>query len=91
MPRKTLRITGAPPTKFSKLYKLPEIPWGTKADADFVSTEPAVMPDGKRPDLSKETHFNDGGMGFLRQMGFVGTDEQVIARAGLPRTPRTLA
>jgi len=68
VPRKTLRITGAPPTKFSKLYKLPEIPWGTKADADFVSTEPAVMPDGKRPDLSKETHFNDGGMGFLRQM-----------------------
>jgi hypothetical protein len=38
MPRKTLRITGAPPTKFSKRYELPKQPWGTEADnASFPS------------------------------------------------------
>ena len=32
IPRKTLRITGAPPTKFSKQYQLPKQPWGSEAD-----------------------------------------------------------
>ena len=37
IPRKTLRITGAAPTQFSKLFKLPELPWGTEADNAFFS------------------------------------------------------
>jgi hypothetical protein len=38
-PLQTLRITGAPRTKFSKDYKLPDKIWGTKADLAFLSTD----------------------------------------------------
>jgi hypothetical protein len=38
-PLQTLRITGAPPTKFSQKYTLPENLWGTKADLAFFSIE----------------------------------------------------
>jgi hypothetical protein len=59
IPRKTLRLTGAPPSKFSRKYQLPRTPWGTKADNVFVSLEPAALPDGTRPDFSKETLTKD--------------------------------
>jgi hypothetical protein len=58
-PRKTLRITGAPPSKFSKQYKLPEHPWGTAADEVFLSMESAAYKDGKRADISGETLAKD--------------------------------
>ena len=38
-PLHTLRITGAPKTKFSQNYTLPENLWGTKADQAFLSLE----------------------------------------------------
>ncbi len=38
-PLRTLRITGAPKTKFSQKYNLPANLWGTKADQAFFSTE----------------------------------------------------
>jgi hypothetical protein len=38
-PLRTLRITGAPKTKFSKEYTLPENLWGTEADLAFLSLE----------------------------------------------------
>ena len=38
-PLHTLRITGAPHTKFSKEYTLPENLWGTKADLAFLSID----------------------------------------------------
>ncbi len=38
-PLKTLRITGAPPSKYAKAFSLPEHPWGTKADDAFLSIE----------------------------------------------------
>jgi hypothetical protein len=38
-PLQTLRITGAPRTKFSQKYTLPENLWGTKADRAFFSIE----------------------------------------------------
>ncbi len=38
-PLQTLRITGAPRTKFSQKYTLPENLWGTKADLAFFSIE----------------------------------------------------
>lgn len=52
IPRKTLRITGAPPSKFSKSYALPERPWGTAADDVFVSLDPVA---GRGIDVSQET------------------------------------
>jgi len=38
-PLRTLRITGAPKTKFSKDYTLPTKLWGTEADLAFLSLE----------------------------------------------------
>jgi len=38
-PLKTLRITGAPPTKFSVKVKAPPLPWGRPADLAFLRTD----------------------------------------------------
>lgn len=38
-PLKTLRITGAPRSRFAKAFTLPEQLWGRKADLDFLSVE----------------------------------------------------
>lgn len=59
IPRKTLRITGAPPSKFSKLHQLPKHPWGTEADDVFLSMEPVADKDGKRKDLTGEVLAKD--------------------------------
>ena len=53
-PRKTLRITGAPPTKFSKTHPLPKRPWGNEADDLFLSMESVPDKDGRTLDLSGE-------------------------------------
>ena len=67
IPRKTLRITGAPPTKFSKPYQLPEQPWGTEADNAFLSLEAVPDAGGKQQDLSGETLAKDSSMPFFRR------------------------
>lgn len=59
IPRKTLRITGAPPSKFSKLYQLPNRPWGTEADDVFLSMEPVPGEAGERLDMAGETLAKD--------------------------------
>ena len=59
IPRKTLRITGAPPSKFSKPYPLPSRPWGTEADDIFLSMDPVPGEPGKRLDLPGETLARD--------------------------------
>lgn len=80
IPRKTLRITGAPPGKFSKQYKLPERPWGTKADDFFDSIEPATLPDGTRPDLSNETIAADSGKSMLARLNGADVDDATLRR-----------
>lgn len=40
-PLRTLRITGKPPTKFSKKADLPDFEWGSEADLAFFSTDTA--------------------------------------------------
>ncbi|MBI1337750.1 MAG: hypothetical protein GC164_12420 [Phycisphaera sp.] len=77
VPRKTLRLTGAAPGKFAKPYKLPEHPWGTAADEDFVTTQPIAYPDGSRPDFSHDTLANGGGIALLRVNKDGLTDEQL--------------
>ena len=59
IPRKTLRITGAPPTKFSQQFQLPKQPWGTTADNVFVSLEAVPDASGRKQDLSGETLARD--------------------------------
>ncbi len=65
VPRKTLRITGAPPTKYSKPYKLPERAWGTAEDDDFVSIDAIAYSDGSRPDFTKDTLATGGAIALL--------------------------
>ncbi|MHC4200441.1 MAG: DUF6288 domain-containing protein, partial [Planctomycetota bacterium] len=73
IPRKTLRITGAPRTRFSKPYRLPALPWGTEADNAFLSLEAVRDRDGDRQDLSGETLAEDSSMPFFRR--FHGSDQ----------------
>ena len=65
VPRKTLRITGAPPGKFSKQVQLPEQPWGTAADNVFLSLDAARSVDGSRQDVRQETLAQDSSRAFL--------------------------
>lgn len=69
VPRKTLRLTGAPATEWSKTHALPERPWGSAEDDEFQSIKPAMMADGTRPDISDETFAEHTGYHLLRTLG----------------------
>ena len=77
--RKTLRIAGAPRTKFSKPYQLPKQLWGTEADNAFLSFEAVPDKAGKKQDLSGETLAENSSLAFIRR--FHGneqpTDEEI--------------
>ena len=73
IPRKTLRITGAPPTKHSQQYQLPQQPWGVTADNCFLSLEAVTDKNGKTQDLAGETLANDSSLQFFRR--FHGPDQ----------------
>ena len=73
IPRKTLRITGAPPSKFSKRYELPAQPWGNSADEAFLSLDAVADKDGRQQDLSHETLARDSSGPFIRK--FHGADQ----------------
>jgi len=73
LPRKTLRITGAPPTKWSKQFQLPKRPWGTAEDDEFASLEAVPDATGKKQDLSGETLAHDSSLHFLRR--FHGSEQ----------------
>ncbi len=81
IPRKTLRISGAPPTRFSKPYQLPKQPWGTEADNTFISLEAVPDATGKRQDLSGETLANDSSRPFIiRLHGSGEVSDDVLGR-----------
>jgi len=65
IPRKTLRITGAPPSKFSKPFALPARPWGTEADDIFLSLDPVP---GSDLDISNETVVRDSSLPLIRRL-----------------------
>lgn len=65
IPRKTLRITGAPPSEFSKTYPLPDRPWGTGADDVFVSLESVADALGNHQDLTGETLTADSAVPLI--------------------------
>jgi hypothetical protein len=68
LPRKQLRIFGAPATKYSNTYQLPERIWGTAADDVFYSLEPGEYAPGKRMNISKETIRNDASAAIFRRL-----------------------
>lgn len=78
MPRKTLRLSGAPRTKYSKRYDLPQRPWGNAADDAFYSNTPAALPTGKLPDISGETFVTHSSRAIFAQMAPKDVDDQVL-------------
>jgi len=79
-PRKTLRITGAPPSKFSKTYQLPTRPWGTAADDVFLSMESVADKDGKRQDLSGEVLAKDSAKPLISRLNAQELSDDEIRR-----------
>lgn len=77
VPRKKLQLFGAPPSPYAKPFKLPERPWGTAADDDFVSIQAIAYPDGMRPDFSQDTLANGGAMALLEVRRGELSDEQL--------------
>ncbi len=78
IPRKTLRITGAPPTKFSKPYQLPKRPWGTAADEAFISFTPAADKDGKVQDWDAEKLATDASWPISRRLNASNVTDSVL-------------
>ncbi len=76
IPRRTLRITGAPPTRHSQEVALPSQVWGTAADNDFYSLEPAAPARGNPPDVRGERLDGTSGRVIMRRIG--NGDEGVI-------------
>ncbi len=68
VPRRTLRMTGAPPTQYSHTYELPERPWGRPADDAFYSPDPAPTPDGQVLDLEAERLATHASWPLLRKL-----------------------
>jgi hypothetical protein len=85
IPRKTLRLTGAPATKFCKPYQLPKRPWGTAADEAFLSLVPAPDKNGKKQDMETERLATDASWPILRKVSDPGvTDETLLMYARHP-------
>jgi hypothetical protein len=85
IPRKTLRITGAPPTKFCKTYQLPKRPWGTEADEAFYSLVPGKDKNGKVQDVDAEKLATDASWPILRRVNDPkATDETLLMYARHP-------
>jgi HEAT repeat protein len=79
-PRKTLRITGAPPSKYSKPYKLPVRPWGTEADDAFLSMKGAVDKNGNSPAVEEETLTEDHPKLILLRLGKKDVTEETVRK-----------
>ncbi|MDX1679909.1 MAG: DUF6288 domain-containing protein [Akkermansiaceae bacterium] len=68
VPRKALRLHGAPPTQYSKTYELPDRPWGNEADELFLSLTPGEYLPGKRHDASQEQLPTDASKPVLKRL-----------------------
>lgn len=68
VPRKALRLHGAPPSKYSHTYNIPDRPWGNKADEIFLSLVPGEYLPGKRQDVSKERIPTDASKPIIERL-----------------------
>ena len=78
VPRKAIRLHGAPPTKFSKTYNIPDRPWGNEADEIFLSLEPGEYRPGKRLDVSRELLPTHASKPILALLGDPKVTDEVI-------------
>ena len=80
IPRKTLRITGAPATESSKPFQLPERPWGTEADDAFLSLASTAGKDGNVPDWDNEKLATDASWPIMRRLEDPDVTDDVLLR-----------
>jgi len=78
IPRKTLRMTGAPPTKFCKTYQLPKRPWGNAADDIFYSLVPAPDKNGKIQNVDGEKLLTDASAPIWRKLADPKISDEVL-------------
>lgn len=78
LPRKNLRLHGAPKSKYSKTYQLPNRPWGNETDDIFYSLQPGEYLPGKRQDLSKEILKTDASWPIIRRMNEPDVTDEVL-------------
>lgn len=78
LPRKQLRLYGAPPSKYSKTYAIPDRPWGSAADDVFYSLIPAEYKPGKKQDISKERLVTDASMPILGRLNDPEVSDDVL-------------
>jgi hypothetical protein len=75
IPRKTLRISGAPPSRFSKPFQLPARPWGTEADDIFLSLDPVHS---SHLDVTREILARDSSKPLIERLNEKElTDEEI--------------
>lgn len=77
-PRKTLRITGAPKTKYSQSHQLPKRPWGTAADDEFLSLRACVDKNGNIPAVEEETLEGSCSMFVLMKLREDNVTEETV-------------
>jgi hypothetical protein len=82
LPRKALRLHGAPPTKYSHTYKIPNRPWGNEADEIFLTLSPGEYLPGKRQDTSKERLRTDASMPILGRLNDPKVTDEVLLMYG---------
>jgi hypothetical protein len=78
IPKKQLRIFGAPATKYCKTYQLPKRPWGTAADEAFLSLTPAEYAPGKVQDISKELLPADASMPIMSRINNPDVSDETL-------------
>jgi hypothetical protein len=72
IPRKKLRLAGAPKTPYVMEHPLPVRPWGVAADDVFESLDAPADKSGNKLDLSNENLANDACKAVLRKLTVPG-------------------
>ncbi len=80
IPRRTLRIAGAPPGPFSRTHALPERPWGTEADDAFYSRTPAPDRQGRVHNVGAERLATDAGAAIGRRLSRPDVSDEELLR-----------
>jgi len=78
LPRKQLRMYGAPKSAYAKSYQLPVLPWGTEADAIFYSLAPGEYKPGQRQDIAAERLETDASMPIGERLGAEDVDDDTL-------------
>ncbi len=78
IPRKNLRIHGAPKSPYSKSYALPKRPWGSAADDAFYSLQPGIYRGNKIQNVDRERLKTDASWPLMRKIGDPKASDEVL-------------